>query len=615
MASTPFISHSINGYSRYEIPENVAFSASAGILYPARVSFMNARDVQYVQVGAIIRTNPALLPTFTPFRVSLHRFFCPMQLYHPEMRVNASKFDFQTLSTNCQVASLFRHDTNQTPAAEISNESKYLFGRSLLSFLGLWSGERLTPVGNDALATLNPVSSLGSRPLGMDYVNADPILAYYDIVRSYYSFSQLGTFSLAFPCPATSVGGPFELHTPDPAGNPTSMTVVLGGIIVGKPGSYWRQAICKLDPMDELYESGFYPKRGEVRGLYYDRSVDICEAIYQALGGRSSGEPTEAQVRNSWNFYGYRYGGFGVTEETSSVVPLKCVWASFLPYGVAPAVADRFSRLLPSSSVDDVSLTSINTVRGLAFAAKLQAYKDLLSSGGNRFTDWLMTFFAAKVAHVDRPVLVYSSSFYMNSSPVFSQQGGDSLGSYAGVVQGDSSFGKKAQRYCFDEPGYLVDIFCIRPLYYWAGVQKDYARYDKMDYFNPIFNEVGYETLPFTVFGGNSQQYQVNAIAKQPCYNEFRSSFDRVLGDMALVPGYDYGENVPVLASWVQQRSNLRGDVQLSTYLQSVYFTDIDQSNSVFASRAEDNFFVNLYYNVSCKSLVSKNFATNLAIR
>ena len=44
MGKRPFISHAVNGYSRYDTPENKAFSVTPGIIYPVRIQFVNARD-------------------------------------------------------------------------------------------------------------------------------------------------------------------------------------------------------------------------------------------------------------------------------------------------------------------------------------------------------------------------------------------------------------------------------------------------------------------------------------------------------------------------------------------------------------------------------------------
>lgn len=614
MSKTPFVSHSINGYSRYDIPENVATSASSGIIYPIRCSFMNARDVQYIQCGAVIRTNPAVVPTFTPFRVSLHRFFVPMQLYHPEMRVNSSKFNFESLSSNCfRTAVHVVKSLVSGPAAEYSSINTFN-GRDLLSYLGLQSGVRNLTVTDSTPDPFAGRRTSENVTLGPDFVNADPILAYYDIIRSYYSFSQIDAASFAFPSDAQFVAASFSLPIPAAGATVASPTLADRFVTVGKSGQYWRQAVGSVSAFDDFYESAFYPRRREASGLYYNRTPELISMLVQSITGAIP-PSDQSEFLDYYNYYS-PYADSG----KYYAVSLESIWAKYMPFGVAPSLADRFSRLLPISSDTDVSISNIDTVKGLAFASKLQAYKDLLTSGGSRFTDWLLTFFAAHVKHVDRPVLVYSSSFYLNSSPIFSQQGGETLGTYAGVIQGQEAFGKSAQRYCFDEPGYLIDTLVIRPVYYWAGIQKDFARYDKMDYFNPIFNEVGYESLPGSTFGFNYNAAATYTLAKQPCYNEFRASYDRVLGDLALVPNQS-SNSIDAKTLWVQQRApvylagNDNAPLAAQTYLRTVYFTDVNQANSIFASTSEDNFYVNLYYKVSSKSLVSKNFATNLATR
>jgi len=37
MGKQPFISHAVNGYSRYDVPESKAFTCTPGILYPVRI--------------------------------------------------------------------------------------------------------------------------------------------------------------------------------------------------------------------------------------------------------------------------------------------------------------------------------------------------------------------------------------------------------------------------------------------------------------------------------------------------------------------------------------------------------------------------------------------------
>ncbi|UPW42008.1 major capsid protein [Dipodfec virus RodF1_38] len=593
MASVPYISHTVNGYSRYDIPENVAFSATPGILYVARCDFMNARDVVHIQAGAVVRANPTFVPTFTPYQVRLHRFFVPMMLYHPEMRVNSGKFSFENLS--CNVYALSNGLANLTlPKSSLG----YMRPTSLLQQLSLSSG--LAPTQ----ATTVPVTYKRTYPesthitLGQSFVNADPLLGYWDIVRNYYAFSQVGQFMVAMQTPYNWRRINLQSTASTPKESPDFQTPL-------NPGGHWQQLRANLETLDHYYERSFYPADGD-ESRFYSRN-DLLLTLIKA----TDYSQTNATLENLMTT---------TVTDTSGAMPLVWFYNSCFPSAVVPAPADRLSRLLPASVETSVSISGVNTVTQLALATRMQEYRDLNTAGGSRFSDWLETFFAAKLSHVDRPVLLYSSSFYLNSNPIFSQTGdrGGSLGTYAGELSGQSSFGKAAQRYCFDCPGYLMDLVSIRPLYYWAGIIADYARYDALDYFNPIFNEIGYQTLPQSVFGAPGAQFDTVsvAIAKEPCFNEFRSSYDRVFGSLARVPYLDEESQPDVIySSWVMQRNADYATPWTSNMIPDFMFVNLADVNKPFASDKEDNFFLNIYYRVTRKSLVSKNFATQLSSR
>lgn len=597
MASTPYIHHGINGYSRYDTPQNVAFTATPGLLYVSRCEFLNARDVTTIQAGVVCRTEPAVVPTFTPFQVRLHRFFVPMQLYHPEMRVNAAAFDMEKLSTNVLISNL---KASYSSVREFSLFENY----GLLTQLSLVSGllnTDLIPVAPPHTARTYPAST--PPALGSRYVNADPLLGYWDIVRNYYSFSQSGQFHVAFRkgnCPMLSGG---------------NVTFVNG--IEGSKALKFSQFQGNLAYLDDYYEQSFYPSPGDA-STYFDRN-DLTVAILNSIQADLS---THGATYGAWtkdDLYSKVVNGDG-----DSVYSCLDIIHRAYPIAVIPAAPDRLSRALDPNSGKDVSIQNLTTVRQLAIASRMQEYSDLRIAGGTRFSDWIEVFFGASVKHVDRPLLLYSKTLYVNSQPIFNQQGspGEGLGSFGGEMSCMDSFDRKGQRYCFDEPGYLMDLFSIRPLYYWSGVQADYATYDKMDYFNPLFNQIGYQTRPFSIFGSGTYPASTAGLSvlKEPCYNEFRSAYDYVFGDFMIPPFSNTGEYDAVRSAWVLQRSALKiptssGYDSVKSFMERARFVDLSTVNNPFSSSTIDNFFVNVYYNVSKRSLVSKLFATKLATR
>lgn len=597
MGKQPFISHAVNGYSRYDVPESKAFTCTPGILYPVRIDFINARDRVSIEQGIDIRSNPLAVPTFNPYTIRLHRFWVPLQLYHPEMRTNSSKFDMNDLSLNFIAAS-------STGTYEFTTHN-YPYSNSLLRWLRVIPASIPTPPSSYIPVTANLTAAQLAYPLG--WCNADSYLAYWDIVRNYYSYSQWGIYSFAWPASWYFV--------PNAAG--TSYAVLQ----FCSDATFFNQRFGNLEFLDAYFESQFYPSSVASSNNTYNRgnlfSQIALSDLSVAISASKDGYPVSTVYPGNMTL-----STAGPSNQFATVPSNKTVTnlGAFLvahPMAVVPSNPDRYSRLLPVGSSEGISMTGVSTIPQLAIASRLQEYKDLLGAGGSRYSDWLETFFASKIEHVDRPKLLFSASQTINVQVVMNQGGtnnfqsedgnGYPLGQQGGAIAFNDRLGRR-QSYYFREPGYLIDMLSIRPVYYWAGIYPDYLHYTGADYFNPIYNDIGYQDVPGFQFGFGTTS-ATEAVAYEPCFNEFRSSFDEVLGQLSRFQAP--GSALPIYAYWVQQR------VLSASYNKyySLLFTDMNQVNSPFASNVEDNFFVNLSYSVQKKNLVNKTFATRLSNR
>lgn len=595
MGKQPFISHVVNGYSRYDVPESKAFTATPGILYPVRIDFINARDRVTIEQGIDVRSNPLAVPSFNPFTVRLHRFWVPMQLYHPEMRTNSSKFDMNNVSLNWIPSS---GTTNMVGAGS------WAFPNSLMFWLR---------IANRSIYSI-PLSKLGrelpSDAKDVQWCNADTYLAYWDIVRNYYSFSQWGLYSFAWPASW------FVTWIEDDAAENYQFA---------DAASYFTQRYGNLEFLDAYYESQFYPSAVPSANNTFNRSNLYTQIIYSDLGSVGSsvgpsgdGYPVADIYPGTFSFDAtVPMSQFDTKGTASTGFKNLTYFLQAHPMAVVPSNPDRFSRLLPNGTSDAVSMTGVTTIPQLAIASRLQEYKDLLGAGGSRYSDWLETFFASKIAHVDRPKLLFAASQTVNVQVVMNQAGQNNfdgsvgennitnaLGQQGGSIAFNDRLGR-SQSYYFDEPGYLIDMLSIRPVYYWAGIRPDYLNYQGSDYFNPIYNDIGYQDVSWLRVSPSHPEF-TTSFASEPCFNEFRSSYDEVLG--ALGSPFTVSTK-PLYNYWVQQR---RASFDKPYVL---LFTDMSQVNSPFKSNVEDNFFVNLSYAVRKKNLVNKTFATRLSNR
>ncbi len=600
MGKQPFISHVVNGYSRYDVPESKAFTCTPGILYPVRIDFINARDRVSIEQGIDVRSNPLAVPTFNPYTIRLHRFWVPLQLYHPEMRTNSSKFDMNDLSLNW-IPSV-------QPSAGSLNPDFFgaAYTNSLMSWLRI-ANKYTVGVSNPPVAVSLPSDSSIDK-----WSVADTYLAYWDIIRNYYSYSQWGLYSFAWPMAASLIynGSGYVLDSSNPGDS-----------------RFFTQRFGNLEFLDAYFESQFYPSAVNSSNNTYNRGNLFTQIV------RSDLSSSNAASGSGFPVSGYLpgVGLFDSKRPVSQTNPtLTDGGASALSYflvahpmAVIPSNPDRFSRLLPAGSASAVSLTGVQTIPQLAIASRLQEYKDLLGAGGSRYSDWLETFFASKIEHVDRPKLLFSASQTVNVQIVMNQAGDNNfsgsqpLGQQGGSIAFNDRLGRR-QSYYFREPGYMIDMLSIRPVYYWSFIKPDYLNYCGSDYFNPIYNDIGFQDVPAfrLAFNGNPATTSAN----EPCFNEFRSSYDEVLGQLQayFIPEAEGGSSAPLYSYWVQQRTvyTYSGSGSLpQSYYYPLLFVDMAQVNSPFASNVEDNFFVNISYAVQKKNLVNKTFATRLSNR
>lgn len=601
MAKQSFISHVVNGYSRYDVPESKAFTCTPGILYPVRIDFINARDRVSIAQGIDVRSNPLAVPTFNPYTVRLHRFWVPLQLYHPEMRTNSSKFDMNNLSLNWIPNAL----------------SGSAFGRnySFTNSLNFWLRHSFHGI-NSGINGPAGVTLPADTPI-TQWVNADSYIAYWDIVRNYYSYSQWGLYSFAWPASwylysnADGVSGPNR------------------NVGYNSASSFFTQRYGNLEYLDAFFESQFYPSSVASTNGTYNRFNLFYQIIRSDIGGAgSSGDgypvspvPTASAGYAAWggSTPSDQFSTSGSTTGSSELI----YFVTAHPMAVIPSNPDRYSRLIPTGSNSAVSMTGVSTIPQLAIASRLQEYKDLLGAGGNRFSDWLETFFASKIEHVDRPKLLFSASQTVNVQVIMNQSGynnfsaagdiaSEPLGQQGGSVAFNTQLGR-SQSYYFREPGYLIDMLSIRPVYYWSSATPDYLSYQGSDYFNPIYNDIGYQDVPAFRLTASTSTASSAVLAQEPCFNEFRSSYDEVLGQISRLQG-DVNQK-PLYSYWVQQRSlDIFGGSSSKSY-HPILFVDISQVNSPFQSNVEDNFIVNLSYSIRKKNLVNKTFATRLSNR
>lgn len=146
--------------SNFDLSRKSRFTAAPGLLYPVLVEDCLPGDKINLDINSLVKTYPTLAPILGSFKLQFDVFYCPWKNYLPNMHSNTPSFNPQNMPLP------YLRFTPQE--SDYTNTYSRVAPGSLLDFLGF-------PVGFTAMNT------------GSTDFNAIPFLAYYDIVRNYYS--------------------------------------------------------------------------------------------------------------------------------------------------------------------------------------------------------------------------------------------------------------------------------------------------------------------------------------------------------------------------------------------------------------------------------------------
>lgn len=458
------------------------------------------------------------------------------------MRENSRKFDYTTSNRH-----LIYYKWSSAPSPTPPSVQYWTPG-TLYDWLRYYPTTAL--VVPSSSTTVDPVLSYA----------AEPLIAYWDIVRNFYGFSKQNIFSY----------------------------------MSGHPADEMQQHYETLDVLDDWVE-----------GIYNSRSSVVIGD--DPIGGRT---PITYWDVNAGSTGVLQRGEYNL--EALAVAPSNPDGLSrFIPNLSSDVITVQSPMTIPSLAVaaKAQSVRDILSAAGTRFTDYLFAF----FKTSIPHSDIPSLLYSGKF-------YLNSSPVFQNSSGTSEGIGGGALGSFVGANVG--SAGLSSRRYKFDEPGYLMDILSIRPTYAWAGSIPYYNLDTEGSYmFNPRFNQLGFRSLLQREFGyvnttlSASGLVDDTSVNKTPFWNEFRSSIDEVHGAMRWQPG----SSSPRAESYfVLQRGLAPFTKPINTPFNretSFLFCDMENINNYFAvtSFDVDNTYMSSYYDVKVSSFVSKRFATDLS--
>lgn len=193
-----------------------------------------------------------------------------------------------------------------------------------------------------------------------------------------------------------------------------------------------------------------------------------------------------------------------------------------LVYGTATGLEADFS-----------SSTQTGTINDLREAFQLQKYFEVMATGGTRYIEIVHSLFGVRSsdARMQRSEYLGGGYAYVNMTPVSNQTRetdeplGD-LGATATLAAGTHGFTKS-----FEEHGYILGFLNLHsPEYAYAeGLNKMWTRQTRLDFYNPIFSQLGEQPVL-------SREISVNETAD--------IKHDDVFGYQEIFADYKYASNM-----------------------------------------------------------------------
>lgn len=308
------------------------------------------------------------------------------------------------------------------------------------------------------------------------------------------------------------------------------------------------------------------------------RGPDVQLPIVGEGGTIQADGPLKLMIQNE---------GTGGTTTTSSVFTpdLNVGLGNTTGIGISSSVNDQFpvekdhTDLMYASGLTTAGGSVVAaTINDLRRAIALQRFYEISARAGSRYIETIMGHFHVRSsdARLQRPEYLGGGVTDINIGEVLQTSATDQTSPQGNMAGRGFGVGRSNQcTYRAEEHGYLFGIMSIIPEpYYFQGIDKDWTRQSRVDYYWPSFANLGEQEID----------------KSELCVNDFNSGVDqhgKLFGYAPRYAEYKFSKNIITgllrgsLANWTFARS-------ISSPNLNAAFLEVPQVNNPFAVRDEE---------------------------
>lgn len=443
------------------------FDSPCGVLIPSYIQDIQKSDDWHMSMSSLYKTFPLEGPLMGSFHVKLDFYFCPERFYNRRLHDNNTRFD--PFTTYYPTFSCFKYRAGDIPAYYQSNG---VHPSSLMHFLG--AAEEFCADSEDV-----------NTEVVERAFNAVPMLAYWDIFKSYYANTQEEAAYMIGVVPSSV----------DP--NPSTR-------IVG----------FRLDQLDDVREWILQQPPNTVINLNSFPRASIPESPFY--------EPHQHCA----------LGGLALRTHLSD---RNTVFVKL----------ERYNQI-DSQTMVDASSGAIS-IDNLRFQSALNKMLQRTLVAGRKYSDWLtVQYGGSNIGAIECPEFIGSFSDEITFDDVVQTStstdgNSDPLGTLGARGRGGSF--ERRLRYYAKEHGFILGIFSIIPrVSYYEGVRHWHRWSTIGDRHVPAMDGIGFEDFladNFAAFTtdtedvGSPNAPVYSTFAKQPAWIDYMTRVDEVHGSFA----------------------------------------------------------------------------------
>lgn len=515
-----------------------------GKLYPIICKEMLPGDRFRVRTDSLVRTMPLSSPAFGRLRMYIHYFFVPNRLVWDNWEdfiTGGESGEDTHVPPYAQWSDLIGADFQARSKSDGKGNWTYTPEDGLVAAFGLpaqpYAGSNVADAGvANGISTTTPISVL-------------PFRAYRLIWNEYYRDQNVDD-----ELPLSTAGDGRVDFT--------------GWEDAGFKGSVFGDLLSRRWLKDYFTSALPTPQRGP----------DVQLPIVGEGGTIQADGPLKLLIQNK---------GTGSTTTTSSVFTpdLNVGLGNTTGIGISSSVNDQFP--VEQNHTDLMYASGLTTAGGSVVAATindlrraiaLQRFYEISARAGSRYIETIMGHFHVRSsdARLQRPEYLGGGVTDINIGEVLQTSATDETSPQGNMAGRGFGIGRSNQcTYRAEEHGYLFGIMSIIPEpYYYQGIDKEWTRQSRVDYYWPSFAHLGEQEIDKSELSVGTSDGETDAYGKlfgyAPRYAEYKFSKNIITG---LLRGS--------LANWTFAR-------KISDPNLNAAFLEVPQVNNPFAVQDEE---------------------------